>query len=148
MKIVATNREVNFRYEVLETYTCGIALKGTEVKSVRDGKVNLKDGFALVRSGEVVLKNVYIAPYDKASYNNVPELRDRVLLLHKEEINKLVGKIKIGGYTLIPRHIGFEGRFVKVELALCKGKRLYDKRETEKRKEAQRKIEQARKSSV
>lgn len=148
MKIVATNREVNFRYEVLETYTCGIALKGTEVKSVRDGKVNLKDGFALVRSGEVVLKNVYIAPYDKASYNNVPELRDRVLLLHKEEINKLVGKIKIGGYTLIPRHIGFEGRFVKVELALCKGKRLYDKRETEKRKEAQRKIDQARKSSV
>lgn len=148
MKIVATNREVNFRYEVLETYTCGIALKGTEVKSVREGKVNLKDGFALVRSGEVVLKNVYIAPYDKASYNNVPELRDRVLLLHKEEINKLVGKIKIGGYTLIPRHIGFEGRFVKVELALCKGKKLYDKRESEKRKEAQRKIEQARKSSV
>lgn len=148
MKIVATNREVNFRYEVLETYTCGIALKGTEVKSVREGKLNLKDGFALVRSGEVVLKNVYIAPYDKASYNNVPELRDRVLLLHKEEINKLVGKIKIGGYTLIPRHIGFEGRFVKVELALCKGKKLYDKRESEKRKEAQRKIEQARKSSV
>lgn len=145
MKIVATNREVNFRYEVLEVYTCGIALKGSEVKSVREGKVNLKDGFALIRSGEVILKNVYIAPYDKASYNNVPERRDRVLLLQRAEINKLVGKIKIGGYTLIPRHIGFAGRYVKVELALCKGKKLYDKREDAKKKEAQRKIEQAKK---
>ncbi len=146
MKIVATNREVNFRYEVLETYICGIALKGTEVKSVREGKVNLKDGFALVRSGEVILKNVYIAPYDKASYNNVPELRDRVLLLHKEEINKIVGKIKIGGYTLVPRYIGFDGRLVKVEIALCKGKKIYDKREDAKKKEAQRKIELAKKN--
>lgn len=145
MKIVATNREVNFRYEVIETYICGIALKGSEVKSIRDGKVNLKDGFALIRSGEVILKNVYIAPYDKASYNNVPELRDRVLLLHKEEINKLLGKIKIGGYTLIPRKIGFEGRYVKVELCLCKGKKLYDKREDAKKREAQRKMEQAKK---
>lgn len=145
MKVVATNREVNFRYEVVETFVCGIALKGSEVKSIRDGKVNLKDGFALIRSGEVILKNVYIAPYDKASYNNVPELRDRVLLLHKEEINKLVGKIKIGGYTLIPRKLGFEGRYVKVELCLCKGKKLYDKREDAKKKEAQRKMEQAKK---
>lgn len=145
MKIVATNREVNFRYEVLEVYTCGIALKGSEVKSVREGKVNLKDGFALIRSGEVILKNVYIAPYDKASYNNVPERRDRVLLLQRAEINKLIGKIKIGGYTLIPRHIGFVGRYVKVELALCKGKKLYDKREDAKKKEALRKIEQAKK---
>ena len=145
MKEVATNREVNFRYEVVETFICGIALKGSEVKSIRDGKVNLKDGFALIRSGEVILKNVYIAPYDKASYNNVPELRDRVLLLHKEEINKLIGKIKIGGYTLIPRKLGFEGRYVKVELCLCKGKKLYDKREDAKKKEAQRKMEQAKK---
>ena len=145
MKVVATNREVNFRYEVVETFICGIALKGREVKSIRDGKVNLKDGFALIRSGEVILKKVYIAPYDKASYNNVPELRDRVLLLHKEEINKLIGKIKIGGYTLIPRKLGFEGRYVKVELCLCKGKKLYDKREDAKKKEAQRKMEQAKK---
>lgn len=145
MKVVATNREVNFRYEVVETFICGIALKGSEVKSIRDGKVNLKDGFALIRSGEVILKNVYIAPYDKASYNNVPELRYRVLLLHKEEINKLIGKIKIGGYTLIPRKLGFEGRYVKVELCLCKGKKLYDKREDAKKKEAQRKMEQAKK---
>ena len=145
MKVVATNREVNFRYEVVETFICGIALKGSEVKSIRDGKVNLKDGFALIRSGEVILKNVYIAPYDKASYNNVPELRDRVLLLHKEEINKLIGKIKIGGYTLIPRKLGFEGRYVKVELCLCKGKKLYDKREDAKKKEAQRNMEQAKK---
>ena len=145
MKVVATNREVNFRYEVVETFICGIALKGSEVKSIRDGKVNLKDGFALIRSGEVILKNVYIAPYDKASYNNVPELRDRVLLLHKEEINKLIGKIKIGGYTLIPRKLGFEGRYVKVELCLCKGKKRYDKREDAKKKEAQRKKEQAKK---
>ena len=101
MKVVATNRELNFKYEVLDSVICGIVLKGTEVKSIRDGKVNLKDGFALIRNGEVFLKNVYIAPYDKGNINNVNELRDRKLLLHKEEIAKLSGKIKIGGITLV-----------------------------------------------
>jgi len=146
MKIVATNRELNFKYEVLDRVVCGIVLKGTEVKSIREGKVNLKDGFALIRNGEVFLKNVYIAPYDKGNINNVNELRDRKLLLHKEEIAKLSGKIKIGGITLIPHRLGFEGQYVKLELALCKGKKLYDKREDQKKKEAKLKIEQAMKN--
>lgn len=145
MKVVATNREVSFKYEVLETYNCGIVLKGTEVKSIREGKVNLKDGFAIVKDGEIILKNVYIAPYDKASYNNVPDLRDRVLLLRKDEIIKIVGKVKIGGYTLIPRYMGFDGRLVKVTLALCRGKKIYDKREDAKKKEAIKKINIAKK---
>ncbi|MBR5228166.1 MAG: SsrA-binding protein SmpB [Clostridia bacterium] len=143
MKVVATNRDLNFKYEVIETFSCGIVLKGTEVKSLRDGKVNLKDGFAVIKNSEVILRNVYISHYDKGNINNVNELRDRKLLLHREEINKLVGKIKIGGYTLIPHKIGFVGQYAKIELSLCKGKKLYDKRETEKKKEAKRKIEQA-----
>lgn len=146
MKIVATNRELNFKYEILDSVICGIVLKGTEVKSIREGKVNLKDGFALIRNGEVFLKNVYIAPYDKGNINNVNELRDRKLLLHKEEIAKLSGKIKIGGITLVPHRLGFEGQYVKVELALCKGKKLYDKREDQKKKEAKLKIAQAMKN--
>jgi len=145
MKIVATNRELNFKYEILDSVICGIVLKGTEVKSIREGKVNLKDGFALIRNGEAFLKNVYIAPYDKGNINNVNELRDRKLLLHKEEIAKLSGKIKIGGITLVPHKLGFEGQYVKVELALCKGKKLYDKREDQKKKEAKLKIAQAMK---
>ena len=90
MKIIATNRDINFKYNIIDTYTCGIALKGTEVKSIRQGMVNLKDGFALPQNGEIILKNVYIAPYDKGSYNNVDSKRDRRLLLHKAEIKTCV----------------------------------------------------------
>ena len=145
MKIVATNRELNYKYEVIDTYICGIELKGTEVKSIRESKVNLKDGFALVKDGEVFLKNVYIAPYDKGNINNVGELRDRKLLLHKAEIAKILGKVSQGVYTLVPYKMGFEKQYVKVELALCKGKKLYDKRETIKEREAKRRAEQAMK---
>ena len=145
MKIVATNRELNYKYEVIDTYICGIELKGTEVKSVREAKVNLKDGFALIKDGEVFLKNVYIAHYDKGNINNVGELRDRKLLLHKVEILKILGKVSQGGYTLVPYKMGFEKQYVKVELALCKGKKLYDKRESIKEREAKRRVEQAMK---
>lgn len=145
MKIIATNRELNFKYEVLDTYICGIELKGTEVKSIREAKINLKDGFALITNGEVILKNVYIAPFDKASSNNVNELRDRRLLLHKAEISKILGKVSQGGFTLVPYKVGFEKQFVKVELALCKGKKLYDKRNTIKEREAKIKMAQAMK---
>ena len=145
MKIVATNRELNFKYEVIDTYVCGIELKGTEVKSVREAKVNLKDGFAMIKDGEAVLKNVYIAPYDKGNINNVGELRDRKLLLHKTEIAKILGKVSQGGYTLVPYKMGFEKQYVKLELALCKGKKLYDKRESIKEREAKRRVEQAMK---
>ena len=145
MKIIATNRELNFKYEVIDTYICGIELKGTEVKSIREAKVNLKDGFAMIKDGEAILKNVYIAPYDKGNINNVGELRDRKLLLHKAEIIKILGKVSQGGYTLIPYKMGFEKQYVKVELALCKGKKLYDKRESIKERDAKRRLEQAMK---
>lgn len=145
MKVVATNRELNFKYEVIDTYICGIELKGTEVKSIRESKINLKDGFALIRDGEVLLKNVYIAPFEKGSFNNVNELRDRKLLLHKAEIAKILGKVSQGGYTLVPYKVGFEKQYVKVELALCKGKKLYDKRESIKEREAKIRIAQAMK---
>ena len=145
MKIIATNRELNYKYEVVDTYICGIELKGTEVKSIREAKVNLKDGFAMIKDGEAILKNVYIAPYDKGNINNVGELRDRKLLLHKAEIIKILGKVSQGGYTLIPYKMGFEKQYVKVELALCKGKKLYDKRESIKERDAKRRVEQAMK---
>lgn len=145
MKIVATNRELNFKYEVIDTYICGIELKGTEVKSIREAKINLKDGFAQIKNGEVFLKNVYIAHYDKGNINNVDETRDRRLLLHKAEIVKILGKVNQGGYTLIPYKIGFVKQYVKVELALCKGKKLYDKRESIKKREALIKAAQAMK---
>ncbi len=145
MKIIATNRELSYKYEIIDTYICGIELKGTEVKSIREAKVNLKDGFAMVKDGEMILKNVYIAPYDKGNINNVGELRDRKLLLHKEEIIKILGKVSQGGYTLVPYKMGFEKQYVKLELALCKGKKLYDKRESIKEREAKRRAEQAMK---
>ena len=145
MKIIATNRELNYKYEVVDTYICGIELKGTEVKSIREAKVNLKDGFAMIKDGETILKNVYIAPYDKGNINNVGELRDRKLLLHKSEIIKILGKVSQGGYTLIPYKMGFEKQYVKVELALCKGKKLYDKRESIKERESKIRAAQAMK---
>lgn len=143
MKVIATNKDLNYKYEVIETIECGIVLSGTEVKSIRDAKVNLKDGFAQIRQGEVILKNVYIAPYEFGNINNLKELRDRKLLLHKEEIAKIQGKIQEKGLTLIPYKMGFEKDLVKVILALAKGKKLYDKRESIKEKESQRKIEKA-----
>ena len=145
MKIVSTNKELNYKYEVIDTYICGIELKGTEIKSIRDAKVNLKDGFAQIVKGEAILKNVYIAPYDKASINNVGASRDRRLLLHKAEIVKILGKVNQGGFTLIPYKMGFVGQYVKVELALCKGKKLYDKRETIKKRDVEKKIAQVMK---
>ena len=146
MKIIATNRDINFKYNIIDTYTCGIALKGTEVKSIRQGMVNLKDGFALPQNGEIILKNVYIAPYDKGSYNNVDSKRDRRLLLHKAEINKIIGTVSENGVTLVPSKLVFDRNLVKLELSLCTGKKLYDKREDIKEKEAKRKIDRILKS--
>src|SRR5574344_2939616 len=145
MKVIATNKDLNYKYEVIETIECGIVLSGTEVKSVRAAKVNLKDGFANIRQGEVILKNVYIAPYEFGNINNLKELRDRKLLLHKEEIIKLQSKIQEKGLTLIPYKMVFEKDLVKVILALAKGKKLYDKRESLKEKESQMKIKKAMK---
>lgn len=148
LKIVATNRDLNFKYEVIETIDCGVVLKGTEVKSIRESKITLKEGFVLIRNGEVILKNVYIDPFDHGNINNVKETRDRKLLLHKEEIEKLVIKVKQGGYAIVPYKVGFERSFVKIVIAVCKGKKLHDKREAIKEKEVKRKIDRVMKSSI
>ncbi|HIK54921.1 MAG TPA: SsrA-binding protein SmpB [Synechococcales cyanobacterium M55_K2018_004] len=147
IKIVAENRQARFQYEILETYEAGIELKGTEVKSVRSGKANLQDGFALVRDGEVWLHNVHISPHDTASqvFNHDPR-RTRKLLLHREEIRKLIGKVEQKGLTLVPLKMYLKGGWVKVSLALGRGKKLHDKRDDLKRKEEKREIERAMKS--
>ena len=147
MKIVSTNKEIGYKYEIKEKIECGIALKGTEVKSIRDSKLNIKDSFAVIKDGEVILKNMYVAPYEHGNINNVNETRDRKLLLHKSEILRLVGSIKQNGYTLIPSKVYFNNQYVKVELALCKGKKLYYKRESIKEKEVKRRLDKLTKQN-
>ena len=134
------NREINFKYDIIDKIECGIELKGTEVKSIRDSMANLKDSFALVRNNEVMLKNMHISPYEHGNIYNVSPLRDRRLLLHKKEVLKILNYIKQGGYTLVPSRIYTKERWFKVELCICKGKKLYDKRESLKEKEAKKQI--------
>jgi len=146
-KTVADNRQARYLYEILETYEAGIELKGTEVKSVRQGKANLKDGYATIRDEEVWLNNVHISPHDTASqvFNHDPR-RSRKLLLHKDEIRRLIGKVEQKGLTLIPLRLYLKGGRVKVAIALARGKKVYDKREDLKRKQEKREIERALKS--
>lgn len=129
-KTVATNRKARFNYEIIETYEVGIELKGTEVKSIRAGKVNLGEGYASVDNGEVFLKQVHISPYEQGNIFNVDPLRVRKLLLHKQEIRKLIGETTQKGYSLIPLSMYLKRGKVKVQLALAKGKKNYDKRES------------------
>ncbi|MEO1144025.1 MAG: SsrA-binding protein SmpB [Cyanobacteria bacterium J06638_22] len=146
-KTVADNRQARYLYEILETYEAGIELKGTEVKSVRQGKSNLRDGYATIRDEEVWLNNVHISPHDTASqvFNHDPR-RSRKLLLHKDEIRRLIGKVEQKGLTLIPLRLYLKGGRVKVAIALARGKKVYDKREDLKRKQEKRDIERALKS--
>ena len=138
-KIVSDNRQARFRYEILETYEAGIELKGTEVKSIREGRVNLRDGFALIRDGEAWLLNVHISPYQSSStYFNHDPLRNRRLLLHRKEIRKLIGKVEQEGLTLVPLKMYLKRGFVKISLGLGKGKKLHDKRETLKARQDKR----------
>ena len=139
MKLIATNRKAYRDYTVLETLEAGIELRGGEVKSLRAGKVNLDDSFARIDNNEVILYNVNISPYEQASYLNVEPDRQRKLLLHKKQIERLGGLVLQKGATLTPLKFYFNDRgFVKIELALCKGKKLYDKREDIKRRETDR----------
>ncbi|CBH20783.1 SsrA-binding protein [Acetoanaerobium noterae] len=140
-KTVATNRKARFNYEIIETYEVGIELKGTEVKSIRAGKVNLGEGYASVDNGEVFLKQVHISPYEQGNIFNVDPLRVRKLLLHKQEIRKLIGETTQKGYSLIPLSMYLKRGKVKVQLALAKGKKNYDKRESLAKKDAQRRME-------
>ncbi|MBE9128992.1 MULTISPECIES: SsrA-binding protein SmpB [unclassified Coleofasciculus] len=143
-KVVADNRQARFRYEILETYEAGLELKGTEVKSIREGRANVRDGYALIRRGEAWLLNVHISPYQSSSlYFNHDPLRTRKLLLHKQEISKLTGKVEQEGLTLVPLKMYLKRGLVKVSLGLCKGKKIYDKRETIKQRQDQREMARA-----
>ena len=140
---VATNRQARFRYELLEKLECGLVLTGTEVKSLRGGKAQLKDGYAAVSEGELWLHNVHIPPYPPAAQANHDPERDRKLLVHRRELERLIGKTKERGLTLVPTRIYFKGPNAKLELALARGKDVHDKRETIRRREQQREVERA-----
>ena len=140
-KTLATNRKARHEYFIEETYECGIELKGTEVKSIRQGKVNLTDGYASVDNSEVFIKQVHISSYEQGNRFNVDPLRVRKLLLHKHEIRKLIGATTVKGYSLIPLSMYLKNGKVKVELAVAKGKKLHDKRQDLAKKDAQRTIE-------
>ncbi len=140
-KLIQQNKKAFFDYFIEETFEAGISLAGSEVKSIKMGKVNLKDSYCSLERGEIFLKNCFVTSYEKGSYFNKDEKRPRKLLLHRYEINKLTGKIKEKGYTLIPTKIYFSGNFVKVQIALAKGKHTYDKRASIKEKELKRTVE-------
>jgi SsrA-binding protein len=137
---VATNRQASFRYQLLERFECGIVLTGTEVKSLRAGNAQLKDAYATVRDGELWLIGMYIAPYGPAAGANHDPERARKLLLHRAEIDRLVGRTRERGLTLVPTRVYFSGPRAKVEIALARGKAVYDKRETIRRRELAREV--------
>lgn len=139
MEIV--NRVARHDYFILEELECGIALKGTEIKSIRDGKANIKDSYGIIKNGEVFLLNMFISPYKQGNIFNHQETRTRKLLLHKQEIRKLDQSIKLEGNTLIPLKVYFVKGRAKILLGLCKGKKNYDKRETIKERDIKRDIE-------
>lgn len=140
-KNIVVNRKARHEYEILQTYEAGIVLLGSEVKSIREGKVNLVDSYAEIRNGEVFLIGMHISEYKQANIQNHEPLRTRKLLLNKNEIRKLIGRIKEKGLTLIPLRLYFKNGKVKVELGLARGKKIYDKREDIKRKDFEREQE-------
>ncbi|MBQ6492890.1 MAG: SsrA-binding protein SmpB [Erysipelotrichaceae bacterium] len=142
MKDIAVNKKAYHDYAIEETYEAGLSLLGSEIKSIRAGKVSLKEAYVSFVRGEAFIKDMHIAVYKEATYNNHDETRDRRLLLHKREINKLASRCKIQGYTCIPLRLYFKNGRVKVEIALAKGKTLYDKRETAKLKAMERAAKQ------
>lgn len=149
IKIIAENRKARHDFTIYETYEAGIALTGTEVKSLRAGKANMKDSYAqITRSAEVFLYNLHISPYDHGNIFNHDPLRNRRLLMHREEIRKLIGKVKEKGYALVPLKMYFKRGLVKVEIALATGKKLYDKRQDLAKKDAMREMERAMKERM
>lgn len=146
-KTITENRKARHEYFVLESMETGIELMGTEVKSLRLGQVNLKDSWCSIDNGELFIKGMHISPYEKGNIFNRDPMRVRKLLMHRKEINRLFGKVKQDGLTLIPLSLYFKGSIVKVQLGLCKGKKLYDKREDAAKKDAKRQIERAVKNN-
>ena len=147
-KIIAENRKARHDYTIEDEYEAGLVLLGTEVKSLRQGRVNLKDSYARIKDGEVYVYQIHIGPYPFAYYGNHDPLRPRKLLLHKREIKRLYGKVNETGRTLVPLRIYFKDGKVKLTLALAKGKRQYDKREAIKRRDEQRELERERKKYI
>lgn len=141
VKVICKNRKARFNYEIEDTFEAGIALLGSEVKSLRRGKANLVDAYGKVSNGEVFLVDSHISPYEEANRQNHDPVRTRKLLLHKGEIKKLVGKVAERGYSLIPLELYFKRGLVKVRMALAKGKKTYDKREAVKKKDQRRELE-------
>lgn len=136
-KIIAKNPVARHNYTITDTIEAGIVLSGTEIKSIKKGKVNLKDSYANIKNGEVYIYNLHISPYEFGNIYNKDPLRDRKLLLNKREINKLIGLTKQKGFSLIPMSLYFKGNFVKLELGIGKGKKLYDKREDIAKRDAE-----------
>ena len=145
IKIIAENRKARHEYFIEDRFEAGMVLKGTEVKSLRQGRANLKDSYARIKNGELYVHQLHISPYPFAYYNNHDPLRVRKLLMHHYEIKQLYGKMNERGYTLVPLRLYFREGKVKLELALAKGKRHYDKRETIRRRDEQRDLERQRK---
>jgi SsrA-binding protein len=146
MKIIAQNRKAFHDYHIEDKIEAGISLKGTEVKSIREGKINLKDSYVIINKEEALLLNCHISPYSHGNIMNHDPVRTRKLLLHKKEIMKLQGKLQQKGYSLIPLKVYFKGPYVKIEIGLAKGKRFFEKRESIKTREAKREIERAMKN--
>ncbi len=138
IKTISQNKKAYHDYFILETYESGIVLTGTEVKSIREGRCNLKDSFIKVEDSEAILKNMHISPYEQGNIFNHDPLRDRKLLLHKFEINKLIGAVTTDGLTIIPLKLYFKGSLVKLSIGIAKGKKLYDKRHDIAKKDQQR----------
>ena len=145
LKTIATNKKAFHEYFVLESYECGISLSGTEVKSIRKGGVNLKDAWCSVDNGEMIIKQMHISPYEHGNIFNLPPTRNRKLLMHKKEIMHLFGTVKQEGLALVPLSVYFKDSNIKVQLGLCRGKKLHDKRETAAKRDAQRTIDRAMK---
>lgn len=143
IKVIATNRKARHEYNIIETYEAGLVLRGTEVKSLREGQANLKDSYARIDKEEAVLLNMHISPYEKGNRYNQDPTRPRKLLLHRSQIRKLVGRVVEKGLTLIPLRLYFKGSHAKVELALAVGKKLYDRRRAITEREANRALRRA-----
>ena len=145
VKVMARNREASHEYFIEEQFEAGIELSGTEVKSIRQGTLNLKDAWCGIKNGELMVNQMHISPYEKGNIFNRDPRRPRRLLMHKKEIMRLYGKVKQDGYAIIPLSVYLKGSLVKVSIGLCKGKKLYDKRQSAAERDAQRQIDRAMK---
>ncbi|CAM3310390.1 SsrA-binding protein SmpB [Vagococcus sp. PNs007] len=145
-KLIAQNRKARHDYTVIDTIEAGMVLQGTEIKAIRNGRMNLKDGFARVRNGEVFLHNVHISPYEQGNLFNHEPLRTRKLLMKKKQIERLIGETKNAGITLVPLKVYIKNGYAKVLIGVCKGKKSYDKREDLKRRDINREIERTLKN--